>query len=190
MKTFENEFSTINLILSSSFETKGVDAFSLSMIKADKQIRRIFTFLIFQNDAFTKKDVNSLINVLAKNNKVYSKELLFGIDFILQKPISEVYGIGFDEDLNGLKSLVKIRNKISHGQITDLALSREKLVEKIDFIKKWCQTLGDSFQIEIGYNGFSNSFVKSEINLQLNNVEKFSSLEKYSDFLKDYIERK
>ncbi|HEY8659027.1 MAG TPA: hypothetical protein VIL78_08315, partial [Hanamia sp.] len=64
---YEQDFATVNLILETSFETRGVDAFVLSLIKAEKQIRRVFTFLIFQNPAFTSKDYWSLRETLANN---------------------------------------------------------------------------------------------------------------------------
>jgi hypothetical protein len=41
----EEEFATVSLILGSQAETRGVDAFALSLIKAERQIRKLVTHL-------------------------------------------------------------------------------------------------------------------------------------------------
>lgn len=69
--SFEEEFGTVEIILNSTLETRGVDAFILSLIKAEKQLRRIFTFLIFQNDSYTISDFRNLRKTLADNRNVY-----------------------------------------------------------------------------------------------------------------------
>ncbi|MCZ8284026.1 MAG: hypothetical protein O9353_01105 [Bacteroidia bacterium] len=43
---------------------------------------------------------------------------------------------------------------------------------------------------EIGYDGFSDSFVKSKMKLDLKNINKFDTLEKYRTFLKEELQRK
>jgi len=44
---FDQEFGVVDLVLNSQFETRGVDAFTLSLVKVERQIRRIFTHLIY-----------------------------------------------------------------------------------------------------------------------------------------------
>lgn len=65
------EFTTVDLILGSDAETRGVDAFALSLIKAERQARRLFTHLVFQYPAFSSSDVPALRAVLARNRGVY-----------------------------------------------------------------------------------------------------------------------
>ncbi len=58
-ENYKQEFEIINLILSSDHETREVDAFTLSIVKMERQIRRIFTFLVFQNKCFEDHDISS-----------------------------------------------------------------------------------------------------------------------------------
>lgn len=57
---YEQDFETNNLILKTEIETRGVDAFILSFIKCEKQARRIFTFLVFQNPVYEITDVEAV----------------------------------------------------------------------------------------------------------------------------------
>jgi hypothetical protein len=133
---FCKEFSTVELILGSNCETRGVDAFILSYIKAEKQIRRVFTFLIFQNNSFSHLDILELRKALAYNRKIYLNGFLKGINLIITKSLEDIYGDGYNEHFILLKKYEKERNKIFHGQITEIGLSRYELIEKVDHIKK------------------------------------------------------
>ncbi|MGQ8869407.1 hypothetical protein [Myroides sp. TSA_177.3] len=182
---FENEFSTVNLILNSQHNTRGIDAFILSHIKIEKQIRRIFTFLIYQHPVFTNKDIPQLRETLASNTKMYFENFIIGINQIYQKSIEEMYGDHYTEDLIEIRKIIRIRNKIYHGQITSSGLSRSSLIEKINFLKKWGIKFEEIFDNEIGYSGFSNSFKKSDKQLNLINLDKFSNIENYKIFLSE-----
>lgn len=71
--TVATEFQTVDIILESEAETRGVDAFVLASIKAERQIR--LTHLIFQYPAFTASDVSCLRAALAANRNVYLEGL-------------------------------------------------------------------------------------------------------------------
>lgn len=62
--TFKSEFEVIDLILKSQLPTCAVDAFSLSIIKMERQLRKLFTYLVFQSSAFGPEDIGSLRAVL------------------------------------------------------------------------------------------------------------------------------
>lgn len=181
---FQQDFGTVDIILNSDFETRGVDAFALSLIKAEKQARRIFTFLIFQNPAFSISDYSALRTTLAKNKKVYFKNFITGIDLVLPRRLKEIYGDDYDNDISDLLLFTKDRNKIFHGQVTLEGLSREDLIDRVNHIKKWCGHLGETIKAEIDYDGFSGSYKKSFKKLNLNNLNKFDTIAKYEQFLK------
>jgi hypothetical protein len=48
----EAEFATVDLIIRSNAETRGVDAFALALLKAERQIRRLFIHLVYQFPCF------------------------------------------------------------------------------------------------------------------------------------------
>ncbi|WP_028526372.1 hypothetical protein [Runella limosa] len=186
---FQQDFGTVDIILNSDFETRGVDAFALSLIKAEKQARRIFTFLIFQNPAFSIFDYSELRSTLATNKNLYFDGFIKGIDLILPRQLKQVYGADYDKDIRDLILFTKDRNKIFHGQVTLGGLSRNDLIDRVTHIKKWCKHLGETIKAEIGYDGFSDSYKKSQTELKLNNLNKFDTIAKYEQFLKKEMQR-
>jgi len=47
-----HEFSTVEILLQSDAETRAVDAFAISWVKLEKQLRRLTSNLIFQHSVF------------------------------------------------------------------------------------------------------------------------------------------
>lgn len=187
---FDQDFATVDMILASSLETRGVDAFVLSLIKAEKQMRRLFTFLVFQNPSYNCEHYSELRKTLAANRQIYFKGFIDGVNCILPRPLKKIYGDQYENDLKHLNKYAKDRNKIFHGQITEDGLDREDLLIRVRTIKKWCKNMADTLTIEIGYDGFSKSFVKSELELELKNLERFDTIEKYKAFIKKELQRK
>ncbi|WP_315134600.1 hypothetical protein [Achromobacter marplatensis] len=60
--SIENEFLTVDLVADAGTATSRVDAFALSIIKAERQIRRLFTHIVFQCPAFGSAEVSDLRN--------------------------------------------------------------------------------------------------------------------------------
>lgn len=182
---YDHEFGVVDLILKSEYETRGVDAFTLSLVKVERQVRRIFTHLIYQHPNFQRSDVDKLRRILAANRAMYFENFLQGIEEIYPKSVENIYGKGYKADLKILKGISKDRNKIFHGQVTEKSLSREKLIKSVESMKKWSETVATSFNHEIGYDGFArNSFRKSKKAIVLKNEDDFSSLKKYEQLLK------
>jgi len=186
---YDQDFATVNLILDSDFETRGVDAFILSLIKAEKQMRRIFTYLIFQNPAYNPSHYTDLRNTLAANKRIYFEGFIKGFNLISSKSLSEIYGENYVNDIAYLINFEKDRNKIFHGQITSIGLKRDDLISRVNHIKKWCKNLADKIDNEIGYDGFGDSLRKSKSKLELKNEDRFDTFEKYANFLKTELQR-
>lgn len=182
---YKHEFGTVDLLLNSDFKTKGVDAFVISLLKAEKQMRKIFTYLIFQNPNYSNKgDSSRLREALAKNRQMYFENFIEGIDLIYYRSVEEIYGESYTNDLKKLTDILKDRDKIFHGQVTLKSLSRNELIAQIDLIRKWCKGIATKFQKEIGYDGFGrNSYRKSSNPIALKHLDKFSSIENYIEFL-------
>lgn len=186
---FDQDFATVNLILNSNFETRGVDAFALSLIKAEKQMRRIFTYLIFQNPSFNTSHYSELRKTLAANRQIYFEGFIKGFNLISLKALSDIYGENYNNDITDLIDFAKDRNKIFHGQITVNGLTRDDLINRVNHIKQWCKNLADKIELEIGYDGFGDSFRKSTSKLELKNLDKFNTIGKYAKFLKTELQR-
>jgi len=129
--------------------------------------------------------VDELRRILAENRYMYFENFRKGIEEIYPKSIESIYGKDYKYDLKVLENISKDRNKIFHGQITGQSLSRGKLLERVESMKKWGEALSRTFNDEIGYGGFGrNSFRKSQRQLSLKNEDNFSSLKKYKQLLK------
>lgn len=189
--SYKNEFGVVDLIINSSFETKGIDALSLAIIKSERQVRKLFTFLIYQNPNYCNRDSKKLREILTNNRQVYFKNFILGINEILNHSINELYGEDYNNDLKNITNLIAIRNKIFHGQVTKFYLTRDELIAKTNEIKKWCEKLSITMINEIGYDGFErNSYRKSNLILNLKNIEKFETYEKYECFIENICESK
>ena len=120
--SIQKEFAIIDYLDESSSKTKGVDAFSLSLLKMERQMRRLFTYLVFQSDAFQPCHVKLLRDTLAKNSRLYFDHFLKDVDELLNGSGLSVESLVGDEFATMRKDIDKMRgyrNKIFHGQLTD-----------------------------------------------------------------------
>ena len=134
-KSHTDEFSTVDLILKSQSETCGVDAFALSLIKAERQARKLFTYLIYQFPAFSPSDKKGLRQTLAANGQVYFEGIIAGLDALSPMPVKELVGREYQRLRSRLAEFGKHRNKIFHGQLTADCLSRDYLFRAVKDIR-------------------------------------------------------
>lgn len=189
--SYSEEFETVDLILSSKSETRGVDAFSLSLIKCERQIRKIFTHLVFQSPCFGSADISELRSILEANRGVYFDGFVRGIDKLIATSLKELVGGRYDALIVSIAEVTKYRNKIFHGQLTAMKLNRDDLLGYVDDMRCWCQVLSSAAEKEIGYDGFGrNSFVKSaKSDLYESFKVKITSLASYREFIKNNMMR-
>jgi len=186
----DKEFATIDVLLASEAETRGVDAFALALIKAERQMRKLFTYVVFQSPAFGSADVPALRNALA-SRRVYFRDFLSAWDGVYPRPLAELVGAEYDRLRAVLDEAIEHRNKIFHGQLTTKYLSRDELLAYVAQIRCWCQALAAGAQQELGYDGFGrNSFRKSaDSALPGRLVAKMTSVGDYETFLNEMERR-
>ena len=189
--SYQEEFYTVELIRNSNAETRGVDAFALALIKAERQMRKLVTHLVFQFPCFSESDIPELRGALAGNQRVYFDGLNKGFDSICSKSIKVLVGDNHDKLKALIKEAIEHRNKIFHGQLTGKYLSRDELLAYVDGIGEWCKSLSESAEREIGYNGFArNSFQKSsrhELSKSFKII--FNSIQDYETFITEKMQR-
>lgn len=189
--SYTEEFATISLIKASGAKTRGVDSFALSLIKAERQIRKLLTYLVFQYPCFTYADISVLKDTLSKNRQVYFEGVIKGFDAIYPKSVESLVGVKHQELRDKINKATQYRNKIFHGQLTRDNLSRTELFSYVDNISEWCRLLADGAENEIGYNGFTrNSFQKSSKNKIYDSFKiSFQSVDDYKVFIKNNMQR-
>lgn len=188
--SFVDEFAVVDWLVQSDLETSGVDAFALALIKAERQIRRIFTYVVFQNEAFGRNDVAGLRDILGKNRRCYFEGFERGINATLQTPIEALVGGEYQQLRPLLDEAIEARNKIFHGQLTDRRLSQVDLLGYVAAVRRWCELLATGAAREIGYDGFErNSFRKGRVGISTQYKAHLADLGAYERFLKDHVAR-
>lgn len=187
--SYADEFETIALLEKSQAETRAVDAFALGLIKTERQMRRLFTFLIFQNPEFDRKSVADLRNTLAKKGAIYFEGFLRGFNAASPVSVATLIGQDYNTLFAALDEATKIRNKIFHGQVTDKHLSRKDLFQYVSQMRTWCENLAAASNKAIGYDGFGrNSYRKTSVELKLR--QPISTIAEYDAFLDRVLKRR
>lgn len=177
----DSEFETVDLLLKSDAKTKTVDAFCISYIKATRQIRKLFTYLVFQSPKFNKSHVKEIRNCIHENSRLYFKNFIKGFDKLSIQSVNHIVGEDYPKYMDKFDRFKSYRHKIFHGQLTDEKLSAKDLDSIIQEIRSWCKVLGENCYEIIGYDGFMrNSFQKSnkklELKYQIESIEALNSL--------------
>jgi hypothetical protein len=188
-----DEFKTVDIVLASGAETSGVDAFALSLIKAEKQARRLVTYLIYQHSWCGRATVPVLKGALEKSTSVYFAGILAGWNALYPRSIEQLVGTEYRRLRDRLTEATKHRDKIFHGQLTRHNLSTQALVALVNDIRAWCVALGSAAQAEVGYDGCGrNSFRKAQDSPALCATYKLqlANIAAYRQFIKTHMERK
>jgi len=180
----EDEFCLVDEIAESGSSSRGIDAFALSVLRCERQARKIFTYLVYQAAAFGRDDVSALRLTLASNTKFDFQSALAGIDLISPVGLPLLIGNDYLERLVKLGEVKKIRNKLFHGQISAVGITTDDLLRHVRSVREWTALLGAESNKQLGYDGFGrNSFRKHydenfghRIKQQLKNQEDYSAL--------------
>lgn len=180
-----DEFETIDLIAKSTSETRGVDAFVLVVIKAERQLRKLLTHLVFQFPCFGTTDVGALRDTLARNKGIYFKETENCINAIFPCTVEEMVGADYKRLRSRIDEAIEYRNKIFHGQLTQRYLTRDDLLGIVLDIRQWCEALATGAESRIGYDGFARDSFRKSANQNLSDQFKvqFSEVPDYANFL-------
>lgn len=167
LENCQREFATVDLLLQCQEQTGCTDAFILSWVKVEKQIRRVFTYTAFQFPALSKKDIISTVLKFkpTAGNYISGFNALSSTSF--QHLIGNRYGKLWPQ-LEGIRK--KYMNKILHGQLTGYALDSKTLCDQVEIMRGWVVLVAEKLTPEIGYDGLEpNSFRKA-------NMARFSHL--------------
>jgi hypothetical protein len=185
-----HEFGTVDLILASELETRGVDAFALALIKAERQARKLFTYLVYQSDAFSSEHISALRAALTDNRRVYFDGFIRGIDALAPETVKTLLGSDYDALWDRIAEATRHRNKIFHGQLTGKELTRDDLVGLVADLRRWCTAVAEGAADKLGYDGFGRgSFRKADDPAVAQRLKRrFGSVAEYKQFISQYME--
>jgi hypothetical protein len=156
------EFATVDAVLASGATTRRTDALVLSWVKVEKQLRRLFSYLVYQNPAFSKRDESALVDVFVAHKGLYWESFIRCIDAHGPVTVSQLIGPDYHECLQNLERIRDYRNKILHGQITGQKLDSRQLEKDIGLLRTWIERLASAAQARFGYDGIGrNTFCKA-----------------------------
>lgn len=153
----DDEFKTVDCLVASLFESRGVDAFCLAWPKSERQLRKLAAFLIYQSSQLGEKDKSALRKAFLNNKGIThtnTKGCLWRLTGMSAKSlIGERYQV-LDR---ALLVSYRAREKLFHGQQTGERLARRELIARTEHIREWCQRLSDGAIGPFGYDGFAGS---------------------------------
>jgi hypothetical protein len=161
----DDEFQTVDLVLSSPARTMSVDAFCLSWIKFERQLRKLTAHILYQATIFSEWDrkAQELLRIaLARKYHLKHDHFIGGIQKLTGQNMKDIIGDRHRELRRSINRSYEFRNKIFHGQQTGHNLSRDELLLLQSHIREWCTVLAREASFRFGYDGFaSNSLRKT-----------------------------
>jgi hypothetical protein len=177
------EFATVESLWVSSAQTRRTDSLLLTWVKYEKQLRRLFCFLVFQHSSITEQTIDSVITTLAENRNLNPRTFMAAIKALGVLPISKLLGKDHTHLSRDVARIQKIRNKLMHGQITGQKIRSSQLEKDVMLLINWVSCLADGAETAFGYDGLSrNTFRKAKSVAKINvskypfgNVSEFKS---------------
>lgn len=149
----KQEFATVESIWASGAETRRVDSLLLSWIKYEKQLRRLFCFLVYQHPSITERTINTVMSVMAQNNSLYPETFIRGIRALGVTPVSVLVGPNHAHLAAEIARIKKYRNKLMHGQATGLPVPSIQLERDVKLMVQWIAALAVGADAKFGYDG-------------------------------------
>ena len=151
----------------------------------EKQLRRLFCFLVFQHESVDEHTVASILETLSENNRLYPETFENGINSLNVGTIAELVGERHQILKGELRRIKTYRNKLMHGQLTGRKLSSRTLENDVQTVTEWIVALSNGAQSRFGYDGITrNTFraAKASANLAVNQYP-FSDAEGFKSWL-------
>lgn len=159
----EQEFETVDLILKSGARTKNVDAFCLTWIKFERQLRKLTGNILYQATAFPASDRMAKeamrAALLAKSN-IKHDHFIGGIRKLTGHTMKDIIGDKHKELRKAVNQAYVFRNKIIHGQQTGQNLDGSLLASSQSDLREWCEILAKEGMARFGYDGFGRDSLR------------------------------
>ena|ERR1700731_3938804 len=151
------EFATIDTLWRSTGKTRRVDALMLSWVKYEKQLRRLFCFLLFQHSKIGADKIDEVIAVLAENRRLYPETFIAGIEALGVTPVPDLLGSRYDKLWSEITRIKAYRNKLMHGQITGQGIKSPQLERDVLWIIEWIACVAAAADRTFGYDGLKRN---------------------------------
>lgn len=171
-EALEIEFATVEAIWNTNGETRRVDALVLSWVKYEKQLRRLFSFFVFQHSKITASKLDAVISAFSDNRNLYPETFISGIKALGVTPLPKLLGDSHARLWSEIVRIKRYRNKLMHGQHTGQAIKSPQLEQDVIHIINWISAVAQAADAAFGYDGLRrNTYVaaKASANLHVHN---------------------
>src|SRR5437867_3011469 len=152
-EALKTEFASVEAIWDTSGETRRVDALVLSWVKYEKQLRRLFSFFVFQHPKITASTLDAVIAAFAENRNLYPETFISGIKALGVAPLPKLLGSSYTKLWSEITRIKKYRNKLMHGQLTGQGIKSPQLEQDVIHIIDWISAVAHAADATFGYDG-------------------------------------
>ena len=156
-EALKDEFATVEALWNSDATTRRVDALALSWIKYEKQLRRLFSFLVFQHPKITEGQLDAVIAAFAENRNLYPEAFISAIKQLGVTPIPELLGDSYARLWPEIRRIKRYRNKIMHGQNTGEKIKSPTLERDVVYLVEWISLVAQAASTSFGYDGLKRN---------------------------------
>jgi hypothetical protein len=187
----QKEFATVVAVWASAGRTRGVDALVLSWVKYEKQLRRLFCFLVFQNQKIAEDQIDEIVTTLAENRRLYPRTFMTGIRELGVTPVEELLTPSYETLSKEIERIKKTRDKLVHGQITGQRIQTPQLEHDVRCIVEWIAKLAERADAAFRYNGLKqNTFIRAKAAAKISVAKyPFSTPSEFKEWLSDLADR-
>lgn len=171
-EALKTEFATVETIWGTTGETRRVDALVLSWVKYEKQLRRLFSFFVFQHPKIIESTLDAVISAFAANRNLYPETFIYGIKALGVTPLPKLIGTSYAQLWAEITRIKKHRNKIMHGQHTGQGIKSAQLERDVIHIINWISAVAQAADAAFGYDGLRRKTyvaAKASANLHVQN---------------------
>lgn len=188
-KELQEEFATVVAVWESGGATMAVDSLLLTWVKYEKQLRRLFSFLVFQHPEVNKKTVQEIVNILAKCSKLNPVTITQAINALNAGTVEEFVGESYSKLSLEIARIKLMRNKLMHGQLTGKNVAAKQIQIDVHLLIEWVAALAAGAKNKIGYDGFSrNTFRKAKEVISIQVAEyPFSTPDEFGTWLRKAV---
>jgi hypothetical protein len=182
----QSEFATVEALWHSNGATRRVDALLLCWVKHEKQLRRLFSFLVYQHPRVTSTTVESIVSVLVNNNKLYPETFMKGIEELQVASVPQLLGDKYATLEPEMRRIRGYRNKLMHGQITGQKITSPQIERDVHHLIDWVATLAASADAKFGYDGIRRNTYRAAKATSISAVARypFNSAAEFKAWLK------
>jgi hypothetical protein len=162
------EFATVEALWTTRAETRRVDALVLSWVKYEKQLRRLFSFFIYQHPKITKDRLDAVTTAFAANRNLNPETFISGIKDLGITPLPKLLGESYSKLWPQISRIRKYRNKIMHGQHTGHGIKSPEIERDVIYLIKWISAVAQAADAAFGYDGLErNTYVAAKASAKL-----------------------